>query len=179
MISQNQWKDVRDIYMDIFPKTERRPFFLLKNAVRRDLSEVWVASDECVVLGFVVLIQHMDIVLVEYIALSDEIAKGLWEEILLKICREYEDKRIVVQLDEINGMTNDIGRKIEKKRFCLANGFLPSVLFVQSIDGNMEILSLGGRISGDEFIALKIYALGRIKFVLSKMRVVSDENGRC
>lgn len=36
-IHSNQWKQVKDIYLNAFPKAERKPFFMLKNA-KNDIS---------------------------------------------------------------------------------------------------------------------------------------------
>lgn len=55
-ICQNQWSDVKNIYLEAFPKAERKPFFLLKRAVRKEKSEICVASENGVVAGFIVLI---------------------------------------------------------------------------------------------------------------------------
>lgn len=38
----------------------------------------------------------------------------------------------------------------------------------------MEILCHGGGVSGDEFITVQTYALGRILFGLSKTKVVAE-----
>ena len=65
-ICQSQWNDVKNIYMEAFPKEERKPFFFLKRAVRKGKSEIWVASESDVVAGFIVLIPYHDMILVEY-----------------------------------------------------------------------------------------------------------------
>ena len=63
-ICQSQWNDVKNIYMEAFPKSERKPFFFLKRAVQKGKSEIWVASQSDVVAGFIVLIPYHDMVLV-------------------------------------------------------------------------------------------------------------------
>lgn len=45
-IEASQWKEVKSIYMEAFPKRERKPFFVLKHSVKRGKARVFTASDE-------------------------------------------------------------------------------------------------------------------------------------
>lgn len=178
-ICQNQWSDVKSIYMEAFPKAERKPFFLLKRAAQKEKSEIWVASENGVVAGFIVLIPYRDMVLVEYLAVSNMTrSKGTGSKILGEICMQYEDKRILLLIEEIDGAANNQEQRIARKRFYLKNGFEPSGIFIQGVSGNMEILCHGGSISGDEFIAVQTHALGRILFGLSKTKVMAETENK-
>lgn len=174
-ICQNQWSDVKNIYLEAFPKAERKPFFLLKRAVRKEKSEICVASENGVVAGFIVLIPYHDMILVEYLAVSNQIrSKGTGSKILGKICRQYENQRILLLIEEIDETAHNLEQRIARKRFYLKNGFESSGVFIQGVSGNMEILCHGGSISGNEFIAVQIHALGRILFGLSKTKVIAE-----
>ena len=78
-ICQSQWNDVKNIYMEAFPKAERKPFFFLKRAVRKGKSKIWVASESDVVAGFIVLIPYHDMILVEYLAVSNQIRRDVYK----------------------------------------------------------------------------------------------------
>lgn len=54
-ICQSQWNNVKSIYIEAFPKAERKPFFRLKYAAQKGKSEIWVASENDAVVGFMVL----------------------------------------------------------------------------------------------------------------------------
>ena len=162
-ICQSQWNDVKNIYMEAFPKAERKPFFFLKRAVRKGKSEIWVASESDVVAGFIVLIPYHDMILVEYLAVSNQIrSKGTGSKILGEICRQYDET------------ANNLEQRIARKRFYLKNGFESSGVLMQGVSGDMEILCHGGSISEDEFIAVQTHALGRILFGLSKTKVIAE-----
>ena len=72
-IEASQWKEVKSIYMEAFPKRERKPFFVLKHSVKRGKARVFTASDENGLLGFAVAIPYQNMVMVDYLAVS---AKG-------------------------------------------------------------------------------------------------------
>ena len=161
-ICQSQCNDVKDIYMEAFPKSERKPFFFLKRAVQKEKSEIWVASQSDVVAGFIVLIPYHDMVLVEYLAVSNQIrSKGTGSKILGEICRQYDDKRILLLIEKIDETANNLEQRIARKRFYLKNGFESSGVLMQGVSGDMEILCHGGGISGGEIIRLEAFALGR------------------
>ena len=108
-ICQSQWNDVKNIYMVAFPKSERKPFFFLKRALQKGKSEIWVASQSDVVAGFIVLIPYHDMVLVEYLAVSNQIrSKGSGSKILGEICRQYDDKRILLLIEKIDETANNL-----------------------------------------------------------------------
>lgn len=174
-ICKNQWDSVKDIYMEAFPKAERKPFFLLKRAVQKGKSEIWVASESRAVVGFIVLIPYHDMVMVEYLSVSNKIrSKGTGSKILNEICRQYAGRRILLLIEKIDETAANNEQRIAWKRFYLKNGFAPSVVFAQGVSGYMEILCYGRNVSGDEFIAVQTYALGRILFGLSKTKVVKE-----
>ena len=53
-VSEREWKDIKDIYVEAFPKQERKPFYMLKNSVRKGKSEIFVAKQNNLFLGFII-----------------------------------------------------------------------------------------------------------------------------
>lgn len=114
-------------------------------------------------------------ILVEYLAVSNQIrSKGTGSKILGEICRQYDDKRILLLIEKIDETANNLEQRIARKRFYLKNGFESSGVLMQGVSGDMEILCHGGSISEDEFIAVQTHALGRILFGLSKTKVIAE-----
>lgn len=158
-----------------FSKSGKEAVFFLKRAVRKGKSKIWVASESDVVAGFIVLIPYHDMILVEYLAVSNQIrSKGTGSKILGEICRQYDDKRILLLIEKIDETANNLEQRVARKRFYLKNGFESSGVLMQGVSGDMEILCHGGSISGDEFIAVQTYALGKILFGLSKTKVITE-----
>lgn len=73
LLEQTQWAAVKEIYMEAFPKQERKPFFILKHSVKKGKAKVFTAMDGEVLLGFVVAIPYKDMVMVDYLAVSSKI----------------------------------------------------------------------------------------------------------
>lgn len=172
-MNKNQWSSIKNIYMEAFPKAERKPFFLLKHCIKKGKAEIWVGTEKEIVLGFIVLIPYHDMILVEYLAVSNQTrSKGAGSQILHKICQQYDDKRILLLIEKIDELASNNAQRLARKRFYLKNGFVSSNIFTQGVSGAMEILCTGGNISGDDFIAIQTYALGKWLFKLSKTQLI-------
>ena len=59
---EKQWKEIKTIYMEAFPKRERKPYFALRHSVKTKKAVVMAATEGEQVLGFIVLIPYKDMV---------------------------------------------------------------------------------------------------------------------
>lgn len=172
-VSKSEWKDIKDIYVEAFPKQERKPFYMLKNSVRKGKSEIFVAKENNLLLGFIAITPYNDIVMVDYLAVSSKIrSSGTGSKILQKIFEYYQNKKIILLIERLDEKANNSQQRIARKRFYLKNGFMSSEIFINGVSGNMEVLCWGGNISADEYINAHSYSLGRLLFMLSKIKVV-------
>ncbi len=172
-VSKSEWKDIKDIYVEAFPKEERKPFYMLKHSVRKGKSEIFVAKENNLLLGFIAITPYNDIVMVDYLAVSSKIrSSGTGSKILQKIFDYYENSKIILLIERLDEKAHNSQQRIARKRFYLKNGFMSSEIFINGVSGNMEVLCWGGNISADEYISVHSYSLGRLLFILSKIKVV-------
>ena len=45
-INAEQWKQVKEIYMEVFPKAERKPFFVLRHSVKSKKAQILTATED-------------------------------------------------------------------------------------------------------------------------------------
>ena len=100
-IEASQWKEVKSIYMEAFPKRERKPFFVLKHSVKRGKARVFTASDENRLLGFAVAIPYQNMVMVDYLAVSGKIRSKKY------IC--YWNMQEMQEILQIRGTVESLG----------------------------------------------------------------------
>ena len=151
---EKQWKEIKTIYMEAFPKRERKPYFALRHSVKTKKAVVMAATEGEQVLGFIVLIPYKDMVMADYLAVSSKVrSRGTGSYIMQNVCRQYKDKRIA------------------RRKFYLKNGFTSSDIFITGASGEMEIMNFGEKVSEEAYIDLQKYALGTVMFRLSKIKV--------
>ncbi len=175
-IQNSQWEQVKTIYMEAFPKAERKPFSLIQRAVRKGKSDIWLALDGEIVAGFIVVVPYCDMVMVEYLAVSNQVrSQGTGSKLLAEVCRQYTGHRILLMIEQIDKKANNFEQRTARKRFYLKNGFSPSDFVALGVSGPMEVLCFGGQVSGDDFVKVQKYTLGWLLFFLSRTKVAKNQ----
>lgn len=173
MAQEQQWPEIREIYMEAFPKRERKPYFILRHSVRKGKAMIMTACEEGKLLGFTVLIPYKDMVMVDYLAVSSKIrSRGTGSRLMEKVCARFPDKKIVLLIERLNDAADNREQRIARRRFYLKNGFTSSELMINGASGEMEVMNFGGKVSGADYMSLQKYALGNLFFRLSGIRLL-------
>ena len=152
LLKEGKWAEIKSIYMEAFPKRERKPFFTLKRSVKKKKAVIMTASEENQILGLVVLIPYKDMVMVDYLAVSSRIrSKGTGSYIMQNVCREFSDKKIVLLIERLEDDADNRDQRIARRKFYLKNGFSSSGIFITGASGNMEIMNYGGKVTPEKY----------------------------
>lgn len=175
-VQKEQWKEVKEIYLEAFPKRERKPFFSLRRSVKRGKVQLLTAVEENQLLGFTAVIPYKNMIMVDYLAVSGKIrSKGTGSRIMQEVCRMFAGKKIVLLIEKEDAQAENAQQRIARRRFYVKNGFTPSGIFIDGRSGEMEIMNFGGRVIAQEYLELQKYALGTLYFRLSGIRIVKGE----
>lgn len=175
-IQKEQWEEVKEIYLEAFPKRERKPFSSLRRGVRRGKVQLLTAVEGDQVLGFTAVIPYESMVMVDYLAVSGKVrSRGTGSEILQEVCRIFADKKIVLLIEKEDARAENCQQRIARRRFYVKNGFASSGIFTDGQSGAMEIMTSGGSVTPGEYLRLQKYALGRLFFRLSRIRITKKE----
>lgn len=171
-VKKQQWSEIKEIYMEAFPKCERKPFFLLRQSIKRKKAVLAVAAEGNQLLGFIVFVVYKDMVMIDYLAVSSKIrSRGTGSRILEHICGQFPDKKIVLLIERVDDMAENCQQRTARRRFYLKNGFTSSGIFITGAGGDMEVLNYGGTVSQEEYMDLQRYALGKLFFRLSRIQL--------
>lgn len=122
--------------------------------------------------GFVMLIPYEDMVLVDYLAVSGKVrSRGTGSEIMQEVCRLFSGKRIILLIEKLDDNAENKEQRIARRKFYFKNGFTSSDIYITGYSGNMEILKFGGTVSPHEYMDLQKYALGKLMFWMSGIRL--------
>ncbi len=171
-VEQNQWKEIKEIYLEAFPKAERKPFFVIKNSVKKGTAQLLTAMEDGVLQGFVMIVPYKNMVMVDYLAVSQKIrSRGTGSQIMQQVCSRFANKKIVLLIEQQDDTAANSAQRIARRKFYLKNGFTSSGIYITGHSGNMEILNFGGTVSKEEYMELQQYALGKLLFRLSGIRL--------
>lgn len=162
-ILDHQWDDVRSTYLEAFPKAERKPFFTVRRSVKKGKAKIYTASENNTLLGFV---------MVDYLAVSGNVrSKGTGSLLMQEMCRRFKDRKIILLIEQLDETAANSAQRIARKNFYLKNGFSSSDIFIKGTSGKMEIMNRGKQITPQEYLELQKYALGKLFFRLSKIKI--------
>lgn len=171
-VNQKSWKEVRGIYLEAFPKAERKPFFTIRHSVKKGKAQILTAIEDGILLGFVMVIPYEKLVMVDYLAVSGRIrSRGTGSKIMQEVCRRFSGKKIVLLIEQLDDHAANKEQRIARRKFYLKNGFTSSKLYITGHSGNMEIMNYGGMVSREEYMKLQKYALGSFMFQLSGIKL--------
>mgnify|MGYP000304279415 FL=1 len=170
--NQKPWKEIKEIYMEAFPKAERKPFFTVRRSVNKGKSLLLTAMENEVLQGFVMAIPYKNMVMVDYLAVSSKIrSRGTGSKMMQEICRYFPGEKIVLLIERLDDTAENKDQRIARRRFYFKNGFTSSNIYITGRSGNMEILNFGGTVSKQEYMDLQQHALGKLMFRLSGIQL--------
>lgn len=144
-IREEQWPQVKEIYLEAFPKQERKPYGSLRRSVKKGKALLMTATEGSQVLGFTVLIPYQDMVMVDYLAVSSRIrSRGTGSFIMEQVRSRFADKKVVLLIERPDEAAENQAQRLSRRKFYLKNGFDSANLFISGASGEMEILSCGG-----------------------------------
>lgn len=172
---EHQWPEIKEIYLEAFPKRERKPIAVLRRSVKNGKALIMTAKEGEQLLGFTVLIPYEEMIMVDYLAVSSKVrSRGTGSFLMEQVCRQFSDKKIVLLIERLDENAENREQRIARRRFYLKNGFASSGLFITGAGGEMEILNYGGKVSREAYLRLQKHALGKLFFRLSGIRVVNE-----
>ena len=170
--NQKPWKEIKEIYMEAFPKAERKPFFTVRRSVNKGKSLLLTAMENEVLQGFVMAIPYKNMVMVDYLAVSSKIrSRGTGSKMMQEICRYFPGEKIVLLIERLDDTAENKDQRIARRKFYFKNGFTSSNIYITGRSGNMEILNFGGTVSKQEYMDLQQHALGKLMFRLSGIQL--------
>ncbi len=175
-IEKKDFKQVKKIYYEAFPKREQKPFRRFISSWKKGLNNIWVAMEDGEMLGFVVTIPHGNIVLVEYLAVNHKMRSRGTGTALLNTACDYYNQTMILLIEKIDYTADNNLQRIARKKFYARNGFGSSDLFINSKAGDLEIMCLRGTPTIQDFIDVQRVALGRWMFAMSNTIVYEDKD---
>ncbi|MCD8040966.1 MAG: GNAT family N-acetyltransferase [Clostridia bacterium] len=160
-------KQVKRLYKSAFPANERPPFFMILNKAKKGKGELFAAESNGSFIGLANTVTHKQTVYLFFLAVDSAVrGKGYGSEILTEIKRRYNDKKIILCMEELDTSAKNFEERIKRKRFYERNGF--NLSGIKSVEAGVwyDLLVYGGEITYEEFADLMKDYMGSLLFKL-------------
>lgn len=153
---------IEALYMEAFPKSERKPWSLIVQKHLEGTMEILSIEDEKNrFLGLAIFAFDKDLVLLDYFAISPEIrGQGTGSVAIQALQKKYADKRFMLEIETTKKPCDDLTMREHRKAFYLRNGLHVMDFDVLLFGVEMEILSNCEHLTFEEYLDIYIHACG-------------------
>lgn len=151
--SVKQLSDIEKLYLEAFPKAERKPFAVIKKLCKLGKSEMLcLESDNGDFVGLAITVLYEDLVLLDYFAISPEgRGKGTGSEALRLLKEKYVGKRFFLEIESTLDSQNCPEERTRRKIFYLRSGMSVMPFEVDLFGVHMEILTNGCTVTYEDY----------------------------
>ena len=153
---------MKKLYVESFPKAERRPWWLIAKKRRQGLSDVWAVCADGEFVGMAVTLNCDDRVLLDYFATqAQKRGSGIGAKALALLREKYADKLFLLEVETTKKPSNEAELRTRRKNFYLRCGMMEMPDYSANLFGvEMEILTTGDRLSFEKYHEIYEVAFG-------------------
>ena len=158
-------KQVKEIYLSSFPKSERMPLCVLFHQSKKESDTFYAALENDEIIGFAYTIKYKKIVYIYYFAVAkDYRGKGYGKEILRLIKEENPDCVITLSIEDTADTTaENHEERLKRLKFYETNGYKPLNIKVREGSGVLfELLGTETTVTKEDFLEIRHAYLGPI-----------------
>lgn len=149
-----QWAEVYYLYQKAFPKSEKKPFSMIRRMHRLGKSDVWRFERNGKFAGLIITINGEKNVLLDYLAVDEkQRGSGIGSEILERMKAHYPDKGVFLEIESVYEDCENKAERIRRKHFYEKCGMESMDVFVWLFGVKMELMSFGCKMTYEEYHA--------------------------
>ncbi len=155
--SEELLNKIYDLYMEAFPKEERKPFTRICIMQQEGRMTMYAIEDDAgAFVGMGIFVLYQDLALLDYFAIeAGKRGQGLGSEALGLLQRLYPDKRFFLEIESTyEAFGEECPEKSlrgRRKQFYLRNGMQPLSFLIKLFGVEMELLAYGCSLSFEEY----------------------------
>ena len=153
--TKKQLADIEALYLDAFPREERKPFSLMLKKCEEGSMEMLALEQDGRFLGLAIMILHGEIALLDYLAVSPDArggGVGTWTLAALK--SRYPDRHLLIEIEDPDEPADNTAERVRRRAFYLRNGMTPMPYKIWLFGIKMLVLTDGTHIPFDRYHAI-------------------------
>lgn len=143
---------MKRIYLEAFPKAERKPFGMMKQKAKQGKMEMLSILDGRTLVGLAITVLYKDMVLLDYFAICRFCrGKNYGSQALGLLKERYQEQRLLLEIELLDDTAPNREERIRRKRFYLKNGMKETGIQALVFQVPMEVLTAGKPITYGEY----------------------------
>ena len=152
-LDNSQLAHIEKLYLEAFPKIERKPFdMILKKREEGVVELLSIESDEGEFKGLAITALYEDMELLDYFAIDAlQRGQGVGSAALRLLQNYYADRRFILEIERTDVEAENIVERLKRKAFYLRNGMKRMPFLVNIFGTEMEVLTHECEVSFEEY----------------------------
>lgn len=148
------WLKIYPLYRSAFPKSERKPFSLIRKNQKTGKSDIWYFEEDGQFAGLATTINDENgMVLLDYFAVAENRRdQGYGSKMLRLLLQQYEGKRLFGEIEIVDEKAENYLDRKRRKQFYLRLGLTALDVHVKLFGVDMELMSNGCSVSFPEYL---------------------------
>ncbi len=176
-LTKTQMRDLKRLYRDAFPASEKKPFWLIRKKQREGITEILgLVNEEERLVGEIITIAWQDLLLVDYFAIVEDVrGQGCGAQALGLLQKRYRDRRVLLEIETPEIPCENSRERVRRKRFYQSCGMESMDYHVGLFGVEMEIMTYQCQVSFDEYHGIFTGVYGR-RFARKVTRIATKNN---
>lgn len=163
---------IKKLYHESFPPDERVPFFILKQKAETEISNIYAIVEDNKFIGMLCTLHDEDILFLWYLAIiPEERNKGYGSRIIKEILDHNKDKRIILNIEEIDTNDSNVEEQLRRKHFYEKNGFKECGFKTEEYGVIYEMLCYGEKVTYEEYAKMMIQYSNKKLFEMNYKKI--------
>lgn len=155
-------KDVRKLYEEAFPESEKKPWNVMENLVEQGKMEIFAIEKEDEFIGLAINLIEGETVLLDYFAIAPEKRNcGYGGKCIRTLLEKFHDKKYIFEIEMQDENAENAEDRKRRKAFYLRNGLKETGLFANVYQVDFEMLTPDGSLSYEQYTEFLESVLGQ------------------
>lgn len=148
------WMKIYPLYRSAFPKSERKPFSMIRKNQKNGKSDIWYFDENGTFAGLATTVNDENgMVLLDYFAVSAKHRDRGWgSKMLPLILQQYEGRQLFGEIELVDETAENFETCNRRKQFYLRLGLTALGVKVKLFGVDMELMSNGCQVSFEEYL---------------------------
>jgi len=149
-----QWAEIYTLYQKAFPRSEKKPFSMIRSMHKKGSSDVWRFERSGRFAGLIITINGRENILLDYLAVEEhQRGSGIGSEILQLMKVHYAGKGVFLEIESVYEDCDNKAERLRRKHFYEKCGMESMDVFVWLFGVKMELMSFGCKMTFEDYHA--------------------------
>ncbi len=160
--SRQDWKNLRKLYQQAFPRQERKPLWVIQRMAKDGVSHIWILEDADTFIGIAITMNKDDLILLDYFAIAPEHrGQSFGTQALTALQNTYCNYRFFLEVERPDLPAENQQDRIRRMAFYRRCGMQLLGIRIQLFGVEMELLGKDCSITFQEYQSVYTHCIGK------------------